>query len=239
MSKVLVIGDVHEPVTHPGYLEFCNYLQAKYDTNHTVFIGDIVDHHGISFHAKNPDCPGPKEEHALTLMGIHKWRNAFPDAEVMIGNHDERVHRLASTLGITKAYLRDYADVWDTPNWNWKFSTIIDDVFYFHGTGCSGVRPAFNRAMQSSMSVVMGHVHSVGGVSWMAGPNSRYFGMDTGCGVDVHAEAMAYGKHFARKPILSAGVVLDGFPFHEIMPAGRGEMFHRDKFKQKKGRRHG
>lgn len=234
--RVLVIGDVHEPVAHPAYLAFCRHLRDKWKTEHTVFIGDILDFHGVSFHAKNPDCPGPKDEAEQAMIGVQRWYKAFPDAEVMIGNHDERVVRLAASVGIPSKFIRNYDEVWETPGWDWKYDTEHDAVHYFHGTGCSGQRPAFLRAQQSGMSTVMGHTHSVGGVQWMAGPKRRLFGMDTGCGVDIEAAAMAYGKHFARKPILSAGVVIDGIPYHEIMAAGRGEPFHRSKWR-KRGRR--
>ena len=42
--------------------------------------------------------------------------------------------------------------------------------------------------------------------------------MDSGCLIDVDAWQFAYGKHMNKKPILSCGVVLDGIPYHEIMP---------------------
>jgi len=64
----------------------------------------------------------------------------------------------------------------------------------------------------------MGHVHSVAGVHWGAGPKERWFGMDCGCLVDNKAWQFAYGRHMPRKPILSCGVVLDGIPYHEIFP---------------------
>lgn len=232
--RVLVVGDIHEPVAHPGYLPFIQALRDKWQPERVVFIGDILDFHGVSFHAKNPDCPGPKDEAAQAMEGVQRWSRVFPDAEVMIGNHDERVPRLAASVGIPAKFLRDYSDVWGTHGWEWKYETQIDGVHYFHGTGCSGQRPSYNRAMQSGMSTVMGHTHSVGGVSWMAGPNRRQFGMDTGCGVDTRAAAMAYGKHFARKPILSAGVVIDGIPYHEIMRCDRGEPFHRNKWTKRR-----
>src|SRR5690606_34523333 len=127
---------------------------------------------------------------------------------VLIGNHDERVYRLAASVGIPARFLKDYSEVWNTPLWDWRFETEIDGVHYFHGTGCNGVRPALLRAQQSCMSTVIGHVHSVAGIGWMAGPKRRLFGMDVGCGVDVDSAAMAYGKHFAKKPILAAGVVI-------------------------------
>lgn len=234
MSRVLVIGDVHEPVTHPGYLAFIQSLAEKYNPNRIMFIGDVVDFHGVSFHAKNPDCPGPKDEAEQAQRGIDKWRNAFPYADVMIGNHDERVIRLSASVGIPAKFIRTFSDAWNTPDWTWSYNTEIDGVFYFHGTGCGGMRPAFIRAQQSCISTVIGHVHSASGIQWMAGPKTRLFGMDTGCGVDIDAAAMAYGKNFARKPILSAGVVLDGIPYHEIMPCDRGEPFHRNKFRRRR-----
>lgn len=227
MSRVLVIGDVHEPVSHPSYLRFTRFIRDKWRCDRVVFIGDVVDHHGISFHAKNPDCPGPRDEAAQTLRGIHKWYNAYPKAEVMIGNHDERVHRLAASVGISSNFLKPYAEAWETPGWDWKYETFIDDVHILHGTGSSGVRPAKLRAEQSCMSTVIGHVHSVGGVQYGAGPKHRLFGMDVACGVDRNAMAMAYGKNMVRKPVLGCGVLIDGEGYFEIMRCGPGEQFAR------------
>jgi len=44
MTRVLVIGDVHEPASHPAYLSFCQHLAEKWDTQRVVFIGDIPPH---------------------------------------------------------------------------------------------------------------------------------------------------------------------------------------------------
>jgi predicted phosphodiesterase len=234
MSRVLVIGDIHEPVGHPGYLAFMRHLRDKWKTDTVVFIGDVVDFHGVSFHAKNPECPGPRDEYLQARNGVQKWYDAFDKAWVMIGNHDERVHRLAATVGIPSAFIRPYEEVWGTPHWCWQFDLKLEGVHYLHGTGCSGVRPAMLRAQQSCISTVIGHVHSVAGVQWQCGPEHRLFGMDVGCGVDREAMAMAYGRDTARKPVLSAGVVIDGIPYHEVMPCGPGEKFNRRKFKKGK-----
>jgi hypothetical protein len=111
---------------------------------------------------------------------------------------------------------------------------VIDKVTYVHGTGFGGATPALNAAKKSMGSIVCGHVHSVGGVHWAAGPTARIFGLDTGCGVDIEHAAMRYGRNMLTKPILSAGVVIDGYPYHEPMPMGRGEPFHRSKFRGKR-----
>jgi len=230
MSRVLVIGDIHEPVSHPGYLDFCSDLYVEWDCDTIMFIGDVVDWHAVSFHAQHPGCPGPNDEYELALERIGQWRDLFPVAKVCIGNHDERVIRLAESVGIPSKLIREYADMWETPDWDWDWDHIIDDVFYFHGTGNGGIHAAFNAVKKRLMSVVMGHCHSIAGVKWLVNPSRRIFGMDVGTGIDVRAMQFAYGKHVIQKPVLGVGVVLDGVPYHEIMPIGKGEPYARENY---------
>jgi len=228
--RVLVIGDIHEPVSHPGYLAFCKDLRAKHRCDQVMFIGDVVDWHAVSFHAHHPEAPGPKDEYELAKVGVSKWCRTFPRARVCIGNHDERLIRLCETVNIPKQFLRDYKEIWGTPNWEWDTEFVLDDVYYFHGTGSGGIHPAYCTMQKMLMSVVMGHIHSAGGIKWRANPVRRVFGMDTGCGIDDKAVAFAYGHHLKVRSILSACVVLDGTPIHEIMPCGPGEKYHRSNF---------
>lgn len=227
MARVLVIGDIHAPCTHPGYLSFCRDVRDQYDCDTVVFIGDVVDWTSVSFHAKHPSAPGPKDEYRLALDCINEWQSSFPLAYVTIGNHDERLMRLAESVGIPGSMLRDYADVWQTNGWVWLHDLMIDNVYYFHGTGRSGMYPAFNCAKQMGCSVVMGHTHTAGGIKWIVSPNTRRFGLDVGCGIDDRLYAFSYGKHMKSKSVLSCGVVLDGIGQHIIMPAGRGEKYDR------------
>lgn len=232
--RVLYVGDIHEPCSHPGYRRFCLDLRDQWKCDEVVFIGDIPDHHAISFHAARPDMPGPKDEYELTLQGIQKWYRAFPKARVTLGNHDRRVVRLAETVHIPAQFIREYSDLWRTPGWKWVEETIIDDVHASHGEGCGGLHPAYNQMQKMLMSSVIGHVHTAGGVAWLANPTRRMFGMDTGCGIDERALAFAYGKHFKRRSIIGAGVVIDGIPHHQVCPIGPGERYHRSRFKGKR-----
>jgi len=228
--RILTIGDIHEPVAHPGYLSFCRDLRDRHKCDQVVFIGDVVDWHAISFHTKHPDAPGPKHEYELAKSKISQWARVFPKAKVCIGNHDARVIRTAEEAGIPSQFIRDYAETWGTKNWDWDDDFILDDVFFFHGTGSGGMHPAFNAMGKMLMSCVQGHIHSAGGIKWRANPQRRIFGMDTGCGIDDRAYAFAYGKEQKVRSILSACVILDGIPHHEIMPIGPGEKYHRSNF---------
>lgn len=230
MSRVLVIGDIHAPCTHPGYFDFVTDVKRRFRCNKIVFIGDVVDWHGISFHAKHPDAPGPNDEYELAKECVAKWYRRFPRATVTIGNHDERITRLAEASGVPSKFIRDYADVWNTPQWDWVFDAVIDGVYYYHGTGRSGINPAANTAKDMGMSVVMGHCHSVGGIHWSVTPNARRFGLDTGCGIDDRLYAFSYGKHMKKKSVLSCGVVIDGIGQHVVMPCAPGEKYCRENY---------
>ena len=96
--NVLVVGDLHEPFCKKGYLEFC---QEQYDTwncTDVVFIGDIIDNHYTSFHEIDIEAEYTgKEELEYAISKIAKWYRAFPEASVIIGNHDRMIMRKAQT----------------------------------------------------------------------------------------------------------------------------------------------
>ena len=227
MSKVLAIADIHEPVSRKHYLRFCKDLYEAWGCNKVVFIGDIVDWSAISFHVNNPEAPGAMDEYSLAKKAIQKWYKAFPKATVILGNHDRRPQRVAESVNIPAKFIRDYSDLWGTPKWDWEFSTVIDNVFYCHGDGKGGGNtPAFNLAKSMGMSVVMGHFHSVAGITWQASPVNRIFGMNLGWGGDDAAYAFAYAKEQAKRGVLGAGVILDGIPYYEVMPVAKGERYY-------------
>lgn len=230
--RVLVIGDIHAPVEHPAYLQFCKDLKKKYRCNSVMFIGDLADCHAISTWVKEPNCPGPKDEYELTKVEIQKWYKAFPKAKVCIGNHDERPERLAKTVSIPADFLKSYNEKWGTKNWEWGYEFIIDGVYYTHGTGMGGIHPAWNSITKNLMSTVIGHCHARAGYNWKTTPDKRIFAMDVGCGIDVKAWQFVYGRNCKDRPILGAGVVLEGIPFHEIMQMSDGEKYDNSKFKE-------
>ncbi|MBW1931418.1 MAG: metallophosphoesterase [Deltaproteobacteria bacterium] len=229
MARVLVIGDIHAPVTHPGYLSFCKEMYKDWSCDKVVFVGDVVDFSAISFHANNPECPGPMDEYKLAHEKVQEWYRVFKEATVTLGNHDARLVRLAESVNIPSKFLRNYGEIWDTPGWDWVNSAVIDGVYYCHGHGKGGGKtPAFNLAQSMGMSVVMGHYHSVAGVRWFASPLSRYFGLDCGCGIDDKAFAFAYAKESPKKSLLGVGIVLEGmYAYWEPFPCGKGESYHR------------
>ena len=219
MSKVLVIGDLHLPAERKDYLAFCKSIKRKYRTDTTIFIGDIVDQHAVSFHKKHPDSPSAVQEYESAMQSLKDWKKAFPEAMVCIGNHDERIKRVGEASGIPSMYFKDYKDVFDTPLWDWDYEFVVDDISYLHGTGAtSGICPAFGNARVRGQSTVSGHLHATAGICWQAGPNdTKIFGFNVPNGVDKEHLFMYYSKNFLRKPINGVGVVIDGKPYMEIL----------------------
>jgi len=204
-KNVLVIGDLHEPFCLNSYLEHCINTYNKYKCDEVVFIGDIIDNHASSYHETDPDGHSAGEELKMAIQRIKGWYTAFPKATVIIGNHDRLIMRKAYSSGLSKLWIKDYAEVLGTPGWTFTESIEIDDVLYIHGEGGT----ARARVRRDLQSVVQGHLHSQAYIDWCVGAKFKLFGMQVGCGIDHKSYAMAYGKE-GPKPAIACGVILQG-----------------------------
>ena len=210
--RILIIGDVHAPYTKTGYLEHCQRCFAEYNCNQVIYIGDICDHQFSSFHDSNPDLAGGKDELEYAIAEIHKWRDAFPKADVIIGNHDRIIARKMFKAGIPSQWMKSYNEVLGT-DWNWTERIVYDGVQYVHGEG--GV--ASTKAKNDFMSTVQGHIHTKCFVEWFSG-QKRIFAMQVGCGVDRDSVGMSYAKAYKFQQ-LACGIVIGGHTaFNVMMP---------------------
>ena len=203
-SNVLVIGDIHEPFSHPDYLDFCKTLSLKYKCGTIIFIGDLIDNHFASYHETDPDGMSAGDELERAIKKVAKWYKAFPKAHMIYGNHDRMIMRKAFSSGISKHWIKDFKDVLKVPNWEFHERLVLDGIQYVHGEG----KKARSRAKSDLQSTVSGHYHTDCYTDWFVGNNYKIFAMQTGCGIDRTSYAMAYGKHFS-KPAIGCGLVLN------------------------------
>jgi len=203
---ILVVGDLHAPFALPDYIEWCYQLSKEYKTNKTIFIGDVIDSHSWSYHEHDVD--GLSVGHELDA-GIRQLRVAykmFPEVDITLGNHDLLIARKAKTAGLSRRFIRDLGEVLEAPKtWNFVHEVKYHDVNYIHGTTGN----AFTRAKDSRTSTVQGHLHSQAFVQYSVSEKDAIFGLQIGCGVDHHKYAFEYAKPMTKKPIISAGVVLE------------------------------
>lgn len=214
MSRVLAIGDVHCPAMKEGYAEFCYDIAQQWECDRVVLIGDVLDWASISFHPKAPSLKNPEVEFEAAMVQISRLYELFPEADVMVGNHDCLSERQATEVGLPISLLKEYSDLTSTAGWTWhpRYSDlIIDGVIYRHGDkGLGGQFAALKNAQREMRSLVQGHLHAQSNIGFYACEEKRIFGVQTGCGVNRHHPAMQYGKTFAAKPLLSCAVILDG-----------------------------
>ncbi len=203
-SNVLVIGDLHEPFCLEGYLEFCQEQYFKHNCNEVVFIGDIIDNHYSSYHETSADGMGGLDELELAISKIAKWRDAFPEATVLIGNHDRIIMRKAQTSAIPSKWIKSYKDVLEVPKWNFVERYVKDGVQYIHGEAGT----ARTKCRADMMNTVQGHLHTQAYTEHYVGQRYRVFGTQVGCGIDQKSYAMAYAKA-GKKPAIGCVVVKD------------------------------
>ena len=217
-NRILIIGDIHAPFDYEPYFDHCVAVYEKYQCNRVVFIGDVIDHHFSSYHETDADGLGGKDELDLAIQRLKRWYEAFPVADVCIGNHDRLIMRKAQSSSIPTKWIKNYKDVIETPHWNFTERVVYDDVQYIHGEGGT----ARNRAKKDLMSTVQGHLHVQCYTEWVIGMGIKIFGMQVGCGIDHTSYGMAYAKNFGR-PAIACGVVLNGkIAINEVLSTGGG-----------------
>ena len=223
MARVGIIGDTHIPYELDGYLEFCQERFSDWECDTIVHIGDLLDHHALSFHDSEPELKGANGERCDAIKRLQPWYKAFPKLTLIAGNHDRIPARQLRKLGMDDGiWLRSLQDVYDMPvGWTVAQQYIIDGVIYHHGETANGANGFRNDAARRMQCCVSGHNHSNAGISASASDHRLVWGMAVGCGVDNDKMAFAYGRHFALKPIVACGVVVDGkWPFIEYMDLG-------------------
>ncbi len=201
-SNVLVIGDLHEPFCLDGYLDWCVEQYDAYQCTEVVFIGDIIDNHYSSYHETSADGMGGLEELEYAIRRIARWRDAFPVATVIIGNHDRIIMRKAQSSAIPSKWIKSYKEVLGVPDWNFVERYEKDGVQYCHGEGGT----ARTKCRADMMNTVQGHLHTQCYTEHYVGQNFRVFGMQVGCGIDFDEYSFAYAK-YGKKPAIAAAII--------------------------------
>lgn len=197
--RILIIGDLHCPFEMEGYFEYCLETYDRHACNQVIFIGDLIDSHATSRHETDPDGLSAKTELNIAIEDLQKWRDAFPVADVIIGNHDRVVMRRAFSSSIPSIWIKSFNEVLGT-TWNWTERIEYDGVQFVHGEGGT----ARTKAKNDLQSTVQGHIHTQAYVEWMVGNKSKLFGMQVGCGLDRDTYAAAYAKHYKSRLLVAA-----------------------------------
>lgn len=214
--RILVIGDLHAPYTHPDALAFLRSVRDSYGADMVIQLGDETDGHAISFHDSDPnlDSAGVELEKAkLVLEEVHKL---FPNLLVVDSNHGSLIYRRAKAHGLPVQFIKKYRDILfpthGAKKWSWSDAWVLNTptgaVRFQHQV--SG--DLMLNASHERTSMVIGHEHGKFDICYAASSNALYFGAHGGCLIDHKAMAFAYGKLTRNKPILGVMTITEGCP---------------------------
>lgn len=218
--RVLVIGDLHEPYTHPDAYDFLRTVRDEYCPDIVVQIGDETDGHAISFHDSDANLDSAGVELEKAKLGLEKLHNLFPNLLLCDSNHGSLIYRRAKAHGLPVQFIKKYRDILfpehGAPGWSWgdawDLNTPLGTVRLQHQV--SG--DLLLNAAHERKSMVIGHFHGKLDIQYAASSTALYFGAHCGCLIDNKSLAFAYGKLSRSKPILGCMVITDGCP--QIIP---------------------
>ena len=223
-ETVLVIPDLQIPYEHPDALEFMLAVQEEVNPTKIVCIGDEVDQHAIGRFDSDPEADGAGGELRKSVTRLGEWYAEFPEVQVCMSNHTQRIYRSAFHAGIPESYIRTISEWLCAPEgWTWEDSFEIDGVKYEHGDAQGGMYAARNLAMRNRKSTVIGHHHSHAAVFYIANTEATIFGMNAGCLIDMNSIGFKYAKNSAFQPTLGCGVVTNGVPYFVPMILDKGK----------------
>ena len=210
-NNILVMGDLHIPFNHSEYLNFCINLQRKWNCGTIIFIGDILDFHASSFHRSDMALPSADYELELSKIEVERWYKAFPEAIILIGNHDRMVSRKLFDSNISSHWQKSFNEVLGTPNWKFVNEHVYNNIYFCHGEGSE----ANKTALYKQMSTVQGHQHSKTYIDY---PAQGLFAVQCPIGVNRKELAFNYAKTDTKPWQIGATVILNSTtPLIELM----------------------
>jgi len=210
-TNILVISDMHIPYHHPDSFAFLEAVRDKYKINKVLNVGDVLDKHQTSYHAKEHEALGANEEFRTSKYYINKLAELFPTMDIATGNHDALSMRKAKDVGIPKYMLKSDKEAYGLPD-TWRFNKHFfykeEDLFMSHTIG---VNTRLN-ATKLSFNSVQGHHHTEFCISHYEDIVKKNWSMSVGCLIDDTHPVFNYNKDTVSRPILGCGVILNTKP---------------------------
>lgn len=211
-KKVLVLGDIHFPYQHPDFFKFLIFMVKKESPDIILSVGDLVDLHKASMHAKSTKGGTLLEEIHSAKKEIKKLIKLVPNLLITIGNHDSRVARLAETMGIDSSLVKSIHEIFELPKtWILSKKIEIDKVIYTHGDlKKEGPKTTDGLMNYYNQSIVHGHVHSQARIIYKTIETRNIWGFNVGCLINQYSFAFDYSKE--KTSVIGIGVIENGIP---------------------------
>lgn len=212
-TNKLVIGDIHAPYHHKNTLKFLCWVRDKYECEETWCVGDELDQYTCSRYTHDPDAMSGGDEYKAAMKFWKEMYREFPSAYSVTSNHVERVAKKAVGAGIPSAYLKTVSEFMQAPSgWKWANHWDRAGIRLEHGERAGGATGLRNLVLSNMMNTVIGHQHNTPGTTYVSNGSDLLWGLNAGCLIDINSTGMAYGRLYRQKPVIGAGVIVDGVP---------------------------
>lgn len=217
-TRILALGDVHEPFGHRKALEWVYRLADEFKPTHVVQVGDVKDLFAFSRYPKVLKMQ-PEEELIRARAATEKlWQN-FKGLSCfqLMGNHDQRVLKkaisvapeLASLVGKSLRELYSYPGV--TTVWDDReelFLKVGGQLIAFQHGHRSKLG---DHARYNGCNTVCGHSHH-GGVWFDQNARGLFWELNVGFLGDIRSPAFGYrAQKSIHKTTLGAGTIAETY----------------------------
>ena len=194
---------MHLPFTEVGALKFVKRVYDMNDIDRVIFLGDILDKTADNYHEREMDARSIQDELNEGIEMLHNWYKVFPNATVLLGNHDRLYTRKAKSGGIPRHWLKDINEVLQVPKWEFVPNLTYKGWYFTHGENIM----ALTRARALGMSVCQGHRHSEMYLRISSISRDRItWGLQLGALIDHTSFAFNYAKD--NKPVAKGVAII-------------------------------
>lgn len=227
-ERYLIISDLQIPFHHPDALKHCQLVRREFGIpeKNIYCVGDELDLYFGGLWKKSIEASHTaSSELKESLAELQRWYKAFPFMKVATSNHGLRWVRKAHEADIPSQLIIPYKQMIQAP-YEWKWADHWDlptkhPTRMIHGLGYNGQNGHRNAVIDHRRNMIIGHIHSHAGISFVDTGDGIRWGMNVGCMIDNTAYAFNYGKYNRHKPVLSCGVILDDGRTPLIVPMGK------------------
>ena len=218
-KRILAYSCLHLPYEHPKAFQFLACLKKEYKPTVVVCLGDVTDLHQLSKWPKHPECLSASDEVKQAQEKTKQLASLFPRQLVCDSNHDKRISRIAIHHGLPNAVVKTWQEVFKAPEgWKFGWEHEVGPALAIHGDRYSGKDGIRNATKDNFCSTIMGHIHTEAGVFWQETKGGCVWGLQAGCLIDPMYAAFEYQQTNRNRPLIGAGIVVDGVP--QFVPMG-------------------
>ena len=141
----------------------------------------------------------------------------FPHMQIIMGNHDLRLAKKALEVGFTKHILREFAEVFDCPTWNWRMdpkdklivNTKQGPFWMLHGDEMGGTPVQKSRLL--GISLVQCHTHQAS-ITYSNSLAHSIVAVESGHVMDHTSKGARYAARSGRFPVKGFTEIINGQP---------------------------